>query len=193
MPLTLDDFTQGAYQKTLLPGQSDSNLQQPPGRQTVFTNGATSSNPWNQPSSLAIGIQNRKGILIVSPGFGAACSLFLNYGTFQNDPPGSPLHLNLRAYSSFQINLAGLSASVGLTATAVIAPHSGGLLYDAGVGIVRPPSENPFSINYPWTSFKNGALHLSDIDVSDIDGIQVVLGGGGTTVTYGILSFQALP
>lgn len=184
-PLTLDDFqSRPTYAITLPPGGKDIHTSStPPGRQTIFTNAAPS---WNQPCTLDIGIQSGKGIFIVNSGFGVAFSALVSYGTMQN-PPGRPLGLNLSAYSAFQINLAGLSASVGLVAEVVLRPHGSTLLHDAGVGLVHPPSENPFSITYPWSSFNNQPFALNDID-----GIQVILGGGGLTITFGITSFQAV-
>jgi hypothetical protein len=202
--LTLDDFTKGPHNITLQAGQSDTSSQllvpSPPlgrSRQTIFTNPPNQSgqfnNEWNQPCTLDIGIQSGKGIFIVNSGFGVAFGGQVNYGTMQTGPVGAAptgpaLGLNLGKYSGFRINFAGIAASVGLVATVVVGSRSTpGLLHDFEKGPL-PPSQSPFSVDYLWTGFDNGPF-----DPSDIDGIQILLAGGGLTITYGITSFAAVP
>jgi len=202
--LMLDDFTKGPHNITLQPGQSDtsSQLLAPPpplgrSRQTIFTNPPNQSgqfnNEWNQPCTLDIGIQSGKGIFIVNSGFGVAFHGQVSYGTMQTGPVGTPptgppLGLNLGKFSAFRINFAGIAASVGLVATVVVVSRSTpSLVHDCEKGPL-PPSQSPFSVDYPWTDFNNQPL-----DPSDIDGIQILLAGGGLTITYGITSFEAVP
>src|SRR5580700_4029328 len=101
MPFTIDNFALGPYSKTLPPSATDTNLQLPPGRQTIFSNSADdpthTANRWVQPSTLDIFVNPEKqGIFIVNSGFGAQTSGQVRYGTEVNSPAGGPTVAPLR-------------------------------------------------------------------------------------------------
>jgi hypothetical protein len=100
------------------------------------------------------------------------------------------LALDLGAYSGFQLNFAGISSSESLYVVITVFPHSGGY-FDSE--IVLPPNGNAFSVAFPFSGFTKGGGGggLTQADVSDIDFINIEVGGGGF-VSFGITSFQAV-
>jgi hypothetical protein len=188
--MLLDNFTGvPPYTKPLLPGQSDLHTLPilPPlkSRQTSFSCNVA-PNQWNQPCTLEIGTQNGTGILILNAGLGAVCPGFLNYGTFQEDTAAAPLGWNLSA-SAFQLNFAGLSASVDLVVIISVKVHNSSQLHDQQSPALFP-TQSAFPVSFPFAAFVPPLP-----SPSDIDGIQIHLQTGGLTVTFGITSFEALP
>jgi hypothetical protein len=195
MPFIIDPFTTGTHQITIPPGGLPDTYPLPPNppgpRETFFSNGApnTLSNPWNQPVTLdiapkGIGILG-KGILIVNSGFGALAALQVRYGTFRQHG-AAQLGLNFSTNSAFRLTFVGLATSETLGINVQVMLHGSIQVYDNGTD-TPPPSPNQFSRDFAFSGFNP----KFDPSVA-IDGLQILLSGGGT-LTYGLILFEAIP
>jgi hypothetical protein len=141
------------------------------------------NNPWDQPRTLEIGTHNDKHILIVNSGFGALGELRVRYGIYRQHG-GAPLGLNLSKYSAFQLTFAGLASSSTMGINVQVSQH--GSTFDCGTDL-SPISPNQFSRPYQFSNF-----HPKFDPNVPVDGLQLLLGGGGT-VTFGLVLFEAIP
>jgi hypothetical protein len=207
--LILDDFTSGPYLKTLIaPGAIDYNFQPLGGgplgrwRQTVFQQG--DANAWGQPCTLDIRtpVGPLSGILLVDAGFDTDGSVGLLYGNTPlngDTSPGSknvqgppaPLGLNLIAppvpYTAFQLVFAGLATSdAGTPVTISVA--SAGIFWDQTIS--PGPSDNTFTLVFPFSKFKNGVVSAPQSVFSDISAIDIGVGALPSS-SWGLTSLQA--
>jgi hypothetical protein len=205
----LDDFTSGPYLKTLIaPGAIDYNFQPLGGgplgrwRQTVFQQG--NANAWGQPCTLDIRtpVGPLSGILLVDAGFNTDGGVGLLYGNTPRNgdtSPGSnnlqgppaPLGLNLIEppvpYTAFQLVFAGLATSAAGTPVTISAA-SAGIFW--GHTISAAPSDDFFTLVFPFSSFKNGVVSAQQSVFSDISVISIVVGAFPSS-SWGLTSFQA--
>jgi len=130
----------------------------------------------------------KNGVCIVDAGFAAIPAVMLSYG-FTTSGQQVPLALNLGSYTRFRLNFAGVASSESLAVVITVWPHTGDY-YD--LEFVLPPNGNPFSLDFPFSSFNNGlgGVGLSSSAASSIDYIVVQAQGGGYA-SFGITSFEA--
>jgi len=131
----------------------------------------------------------KNGVCIVDAGFAAIPAVMLSYG-FTTSGQQVPLALNLGFYTRFRLNFAGVASSESLAVVITVWPHTGD---DYDLEFVLPPSGNPFSLDFPFSSFNKGlgGVGLSSSAASDIDYIVVQAQGGGYA-SFGITSFEAV-
>src|SRR5262245_24417024 len=164
--LTIDDFSTGAYQKTLIPGALPDQKFQPctvPScvggiRETYFL-----TNPENQfgrNSSLEINGANTPGYLLVEGGLRSFWGLYLIYGSSPQE--AMQLHnVNLNLYTDLVIDVN--SVDVGVSLTIGLFSRNGNV---ATLSTSLAPNSIPYSKRIPLADFYEDPAN--PIDRTDI-------------------------
>ena len=192
--LTIDDFSTGAYSKTLKKASdthTETGAMLGDSRYTLFVscpsthcgNGGKGLNPLDQPSSFDVkaATKSTPSILIFNSGYMAYPFLNLGYGY------GSPMTEALApTYNRIRLNFYGSNQNINSNIEVASAAGSSAL----GCNIVPPGFMTPFSVDFPFTDFAGTA------DFGAVTNIYLEIGvseGLNAEMEFGITSIQAIP
>jgi hypothetical protein len=200
--LLIDNFSTGAYQKTLITGE-DSNTQ--PGkmwghsRWTVYgscpnsncSGGGVGDNPFGQPNSFEIksGSSPSHGALIFNSGYKTYPYLALKYGY------GKAMKEDLAStYDRIRVHFDGANQSINFNIQ--VFSNNGSLHSEIGCNLQSPGGfMTPFSADFPFKYFTPGTS-TGGADFSGINYMIFELGeseGPNMEADYAVTSIKAIP
>ena len=196
--LLIDDFSTGAYQKTLTKG-TDTNLQTGSmiagSRQTGFVacspaSACKNANPFGQPSSFQIKPKTKTtpNALIFNSGYKSQAYLAVAYGY------GSPMNLNLSTgYDRIRVTFDDADQTVNFN---LLVFSNGGALYSqTGCNLADPGLLKSFTVDFPFSDFTPGG----GTPGADFGGINYMYflfdaaQGAYNGEDWAVTSFQAIP
>jgi len=200
--LTLDDFSTGAYRKTLPTSNAGSDINLQKGamiggeRETQFLAChhipcTTAENQFGQTSGFQVRPSKKTGVpsaLIFSAGYKMFPRLDVFYGV---NGGITPLHLDLTRYDRLRVSYDGLNSVVNFNLE-LFSPTGSGIL---GCNLTSPTGSFPFTVDFPLKDFVGGGG--GPIDLSDITLMDMISQSGGVadlgTLTFAITKFEAIP
>ena len=192
-PLAIDNFSTGAYQKTIKKGSdthTETGTMLGDSRVTLFVScpsvhcgeGGKGDNPYDQPSSIDVKpLSQSTGIVILNSGYKTYTVLNLGYGY------GLPMNEPLSpTYDRIRLNFDGSNQNINTNLYA----YSGGDESTFGCWIVPPEFMQPFSVDIPFTDFSDPTVFGA------LTNLNVVFGaaeGLNAEMEFGVTSIQAIP
>jgi hypothetical protein len=192
--LTIDDFSTGAYSKTLKTGSdthTETGAMLGDSRYTLFVScpsshcggGGKGLNPFDQPSSFQVKLASKSApsVLILNSGYMTYPFLDLGYGY------GSPMSVDLSSsYDRIRLNFYGSNQSINTNIEVSSSSGMSGL----GCNIIPPEFMQPFSVDFPFADFSGSA------DYGAVTNIFLEFGvseGLNAEMDFGLTSIQAIP
>jgi hypothetical protein len=195
--LTVDDFSSGAYQKTLKSG-SDNNFQfggmVGGSRATTFVACSPASkcavvNPFGQPSSFQIRPKTKTtpNVLIFNSGYKSEAFLAVGYGF------SSPMSLDLSgSYDRIRVTFDGVDGAVNFNLT--VWSNAGSVYSQLGCNFTDPSLQTAFTVDFPFAKFVPGG-GSKGADFSGITNMQFLFDGAqGASAgeDWAVTSLQAI-